>query len=371
MDPLTHTLLGSQLSASGLGRTSGLATATLLVAVNLPDVDFVTYFINPDLALEVRRGITHGVVAMVFLPPLLTLAVWLVHLLRQRLRPGVDRPPVRPLVLLALAYVGVWSHPILDWLNTYGVQLLAPRKDRWFYGDTLFIVDPWIWLILGAAAWLRYGQSTRGKRLCLALTLPMTAVILLGSPSAVGSGIWIVGLLAALMAIRHEGLRAWAADGRLAIGGILLCATYVVLLMAGDRLAEQEVRQQLAQRKTPISSMMVGPTPINPLRRDVIVRSGDRYTFGVFDWLSRPRFHITEDDVPLPSPRPEVAAALAAPCVRGMVGWMRYPIVLVDEADPGFDVHLLDARYARRRQQGFGAARVHLDADLTPACQVR
>ncbi len=28
-----------------------------------------------------------------------------------------------------------------------------PFSRRWFYGDVLFIVDPWIWLFLGAGWW--------------------------------------------------------------------------------------------------------------------------------------------------------------------------------------------------------------------------
>ena len=71
MDNLTHTLLGGALAAAGLGRRTPLATATLLVGANLPDVDAVTYFIDPDLALGWRRGWTHGVLAWALLPPLL------------------------------------------------------------------------------------------------------------------------------------------------------------------------------------------------------------------------------------------------------------------------------------------------------------
>lgn len=371
MDPLTHTLLGSQLAASGLKRTSALATATLLVAVNLPDVDFVTYFIDSDLSLEWCRGITHGIFAMILLPPLLTVGMVLFHLLRQRFRPNSERPPLRPLTLLGLAYVGVLSHPLLDWLNTYGVRLLAPRKDRWFYGDTLFIVDPWIWLLLGGAAWFHYGTSTRRRRLCITLAILMAIAVVLGSPSAFGSVLWCVGLLGVLIARRFPALNAWAANGRLACGAILLATVYVLLLMAGDSRAEGEVRQHLATQGTPVSGTMIGPTAINPLRRDVIVRSGDRYIFGIFDWASQPRFRVTDDTVRLPAASPQVAAALAAPCMRGMVGWMRYPIVEVDDTTEGFDVHLLDARYARHRNQGFGATRVQLDSDLKPVCLVR
>ena len=59
-----------------------------------------------------------------------------------------------PSQILLLAFLGVATHPLLDLLNTYGVRLLVPFSDRWLYGDTLFIADPWVWLMLGVGvAW--------------------------------------------------------------------------------------------------------------------------------------------------------------------------------------------------------------------------
>jgi hypothetical protein len=67
-------------------------------------------------------------------------------------RPRTDdrTPPARVGPLLLISYLGVLSHVLLDYLNNYGVRLLAPLEWRWFYGDTLFIADVWLWLILGA-----------------------------------------------------------------------------------------------------------------------------------------------------------------------------------------------------------------------------
>ena len=55
---------------------------------------------------------------------------------------------VNPSQLLLLSTIATLSHPALDTLNTYGVRWLMPFNGRWFYGDTLFIVDPWVWLAL-------------------------------------------------------------------------------------------------------------------------------------------------------------------------------------------------------------------------------
>ncbi len=86
---------------------------------------------------------------------LLPIALTGVLLAWDRWRPRHDhrgaRASVRPLI--AIGYLGVLSHVLLDYLNNYGVRLLMPFSPRWFYGDTLFIVDVWLWLILGAGVY--------------------------------------------------------------------------------------------------------------------------------------------------------------------------------------------------------------------------
>ena len=68
MDNLTHSLVGAALARSGLDRTTPLATATLVLAANAPDIDVLAYTQGEWFALASRRGITHGVPALIFLP---------------------------------------------------------------------------------------------------------------------------------------------------------------------------------------------------------------------------------------------------------------------------------------------------------------
>ncbi len=56
MEPLAHTLTGACLAEAGLKRATPLATATLLIAVNLPDIDGACYLASTDLAFGFRRG---------------------------------------------------------------------------------------------------------------------------------------------------------------------------------------------------------------------------------------------------------------------------------------------------------------------------
>ena len=162
MDNLTHSLVGAVLGQLGLKTKTGLAMPTLIIAANLPDVDAACAVYGIE-SLSMRRGITHGPIALVLLPFLL----WGLMLAydRWQTRRGT-RPPERPPVhrgwLLALAYIGCLSHPALDWLNNYGIRLLEPFSHRWFYGDTLFIIDLWIWIALGLSIWLSLRRERRG-----------------------------------------------------------------------------------------------------------------------------------------------------------------------------------------------------------------
>src|SRR5436309_7543316 len=117
-----------------------------MIASNLPDID-VLVFASGTPSVAFRRGWTHGVLADVLLPLLFTGVVVLIARWR-------GRDDIRPGQMLLLAYVGVLLHVLMDLLNNYGVRLLMPFSGHWFYGDVLFIIDPWLWIILGAGIWL-------------------------------------------------------------------------------------------------------------------------------------------------------------------------------------------------------------------------
>lgn len=141
MDNLTHSLTGALLGQMGLKKLTGRAMPTLIIAANIPDIDAIASVLGTE-SLAVRRGITHGPIALAFLPLLLTGLM----LLYNRWRPSEQ--PLRPGTLLLLAYLGTISHPALDWLNSYGIRLLEPFSSTWYAGDTLFIIDVWIWAAL-------------------------------------------------------------------------------------------------------------------------------------------------------------------------------------------------------------------------------
>ena len=71
--------------------------------------------------------------------------------------------PIKVGGLLLACFIGVLSHPLLDLMNTYGVRLFEPPSHRWFYGDVLFIIDPWIWIAIIIGLELSWRSEQRGS----------------------------------------------------------------------------------------------------------------------------------------------------------------------------------------------------------------
>lgn len=155
MDNLTHSLAGAVLGQMGLKKKTGLAMPTLIIAANLPDIDAVAVLFGGHTHLAIRRGLTHGPIAMVILPIMLwAFMIWFDNWQGNRSKRPEKRLPIDKKWLLILAFIGTLSHPALDLLNSYGVRFLEPFSSQWFYGDTMFIIDLWIWLALGLGLFL-------------------------------------------------------------------------------------------------------------------------------------------------------------------------------------------------------------------------
>ncbi|HEU5171883.1 MAG TPA: metal-dependent hydrolase [Gemmatimonadales bacterium] len=310
MDNLCHTLAGAALAQAGLKRRTALATPTLLLAANLPDLDALAYLRDPLFALSFRRGWTHGVLAMAVLPPLLAVAIlgW-DRLVRLRRRP--EAPPALLSELVLVSLMGVLSHPLLDLLNTYGVRLLMPFSGCWFYGDALFILDPWVWVMLGigagVSAWRarRPDGGTAGER---------PAQIALGATALYAAGMFAVGAVARGAAIREA----------------------AALGLRPERV-------------------MAAPVPLDPFRRAVLFDLGDRYRWGAFDWRRpAPRLVLQPDAIPRRFEDAAVGAALKAPAASAFLSWSRFPAAY---AEPGV-VQLYDLRYARAGEPSWAAVEI-------------
>jgi inner membrane protein len=166
MDNITHSLVGALAGQAGLKRHTGLAMPAAIIGANLPDIDAACFFwLEGTEHLGFRRGITHGPIAWFLLPAILAglLYGWDRWQDRRGKRPET-RPPVDFGWLYLVSLIGCLTHPVLDWFNVYGIRLFAPFSDQWFYGDTLFIVDVWLWALLGLSLWLSARKDSREGR---------------------------------------------------------------------------------------------------------------------------------------------------------------------------------------------------------------
>lgn len=179
MDNLTHSLVGALIGQAGLKRKTGLAMPALIIGANIPDIDAACFlWLDGVEHLAFRRGITHGPIAWVLLPLLLAGGLWWFdrwHAKRGKRPEG--RLPLHFGWLYGLSLLATLTHPALDWLNVYGVRLLEPFSSRWFYGDVLFIIDVWLWALMGFATWFslrrekRGGEWMRPARIAIAVAL--------------------------------------------------------------------------------------------------------------------------------------------------------------------------------------------------------
>lgn len=297
MDNLTHTLTGLALADAGLKRTTRFGTAVLVVGANLPDLDGLMYVVGTSTdALAFRRGWTHGVIAMIALPLLLAAAALGWSRLVTRRSAGRPAVPVDPGWLLALAAIAIWSHPLLDLLNTYGVRLLMPFSGRWFYGDVLFIVDPWIWATLTLGVLL----SRRRVR-----------------SAAPGEG----------------------RPARIAIG---VAAAYALVMAISSRAGSAYVNRVST---TAALRIMAAPRPGTPFRREIIRDLGGRYEFGELA-LPRPAYSPGYVE-PVGRDAPGVSAASATRAGSQFLRWARFPQFVTQRRGDSIRVTMSDARYAQ------------------------
>ena len=136
------------MARAGLNRKSALATTTLVLAAEAPDIDVLTSLRGQVFGFAHHRGITHTFVGVPFVAAAVLLFIYLVYRWRLRLH-----PPTRPLeprwgILFWLACLAGVVHIALDFTNNYGVRPFEPFSYKWYAWDIVFIVEPVLLLIL-------------------------------------------------------------------------------------------------------------------------------------------------------------------------------------------------------------------------------
>jgi inner membrane protein len=191
-----------------------------------------------------------------------------------------------------------------------------PFSGEWFYADTLFIIDPWVWLALSLGV---YWSARREKAKRENQSRP-------------------AGLALALVALYAAGMG-----------------------LSGAVASSILSREMTAHSGTSVQVAMAGPVPLNPLVRDFVVKQDGQYLSGSFRWLEQPHVDVSEV-LTFPSGRPThpaVTLAADSPLGRRFLGWARFPVFEIQPVDTNrFVVNIIDLRYAHAAGQGFGTVSI-------------
>ena len=175
------------MGRAGLNRKTALATLTLTLAAEAPDLDVIGRLRGPTFGFAHHRGFTHSFLGV----PLDALAVlgfvYLIWRIRGRKIKDPNLPPRWGLLYFYACLAGL-SHILLDFTNNYGVRPFWPFSEKWYSWDIVFIFEPVMFglLLLGlivpslfALIDKEIGARRRGPRGRVAATLALIGVVLL------------------------------------------------------------------------------------------------------------------------------------------------------------------------------------------------
>jgi len=217
---------------------------------------------------------------------------------------------------LVLAGIAVCSHPTLDWLNTYGVRFLMPFSNRWFYGDTAFIVDPVLIGLFGAGWFVSDRAQARGV--------------------------------------------TWAAvPARVSLAVAL---AYIAAMKAMGQVTRSAVAEQVGLVAPTAQQLMVAPRPVSWLERDVIVRTDSSYDRYHARWSGmRAGIGDRQWSDPTGADTALVAAVRATLDGERFLRWARFPYFVSE----GETVFVGDLRYSSGTAESWAGIRVRLPTRLS------
>jgi inner membrane protein len=261
------------------------------------------------------------------------------------------------------------THPLLDWTNSYGIRFWLPWSPKWSYGDFVFIVDPYIWLILGGAAFL-LGARTRLLKFMWAGMAAATMYLIVASPRSSSlpnrnliALLWIVALIVLTVLFVKGARQRWGS--KIAYVAFALVLGYWSLLgfahaRAVSRGNEVAARLASANRES-VSRLASMPTVANPFRWDCVFetdRATYRFNLALFGDAQRgkPVRYVKTPEL--------IQKVLPQKPARVFLGFARFPVLQLEDADCTTQtlVHLADLRYTEPgRSRGTFALAVPID----------
>lgn len=363
MDNLTHTLVGLAAAKAGLGRVSPYATAVCVAAANLPDADIVVAGRGATVYLEHHRGITHSIVGTLALGLLLPLVFVAGERVVARVRGREPRARLRGLLVASLLLTA--SHPLLDWTNSYGLRPFLPWSREWFYGDLVFVIDPWLWLLLGGTCFL-LTSATRWRLALWSLLGAAVAAAVLFAPQQRGfevpvaaKALWGAGLASVALA-RWRGVGTRGRGPALAAAALVLLVVYwgglAVVQARALRAADAFGRHVAAEEGSRLTKVAAMPTLLNPFKWVCVAeteRATYRYELGPGTAYFEDVRVLSEHERPQGEAAEAVERAARDERARVLLDFARFPVAQVwPAAEGGSVVRITDVRFGEPAPPG-------------------
>ena len=369
MDNLTHSLVGVTAAKAGLERLSPGATTLCVIAANAPDADIIVLAFGDRWDfLQHHRGITHAIVGVIGLAVLLPLIFYAVDRLWSRFKNRAPKTKLKG--LLIVSFIASATHPLLDWTNNYGIRFFLPWSQKWSYGDLVFIVDPYLWLILGGAAFLLTAR-TRFLKFVWAVIAAILTFLIIASPRSNGlpnprliALIWIVVLIGLIVLLIKDAKERWGSRIAYVAIGLVFCY-WTVLGFAHSRAiargSEDAAKMASANGET-VARLAAMPRLANPFRWDCVFET-ERATYR-FD-LGLVGNETEAPPVRYAKPAPGlVETVLEQRPARVFLGFARFPVMQLTDPDCTTRtlVQLADLRYTEPgRSRGSFALELPID----------
>src|ERR1051326_3829571 len=342
MDGLTHSLVGLTLAKAGLERLSPTATTVCILSANAPDIDVVSrVFGDHWTLLHYHRGLTHSIIGTFTLGILIPTVFYLVDRIVARWRKRSGQIRYRGLMIASL--FAVTTQPLMDWTNNYGVRPMLPWDGKWFYGDLVFIVDPYIWLTVGGAAFLltsnRRWKLAGWSLLGIATTL---LVLLLSAQRAIDPNtvmvlrlIWILGLSIFIVCRAIHFQEKFGKS--IALAALLLIACYWMALAlihhAAYQNALQRARQLAVENGEQLMRVAAMPAAANPLRWQSIAETDSAFYRFYVEVGQNPSTARERFEKPHGAGMQIVSAASSDRRARVFLEFARFPLAQVQSVD--------------------------------------
>jgi inner membrane protein len=355
MDNLTHSFIGLAASKAGLEKLSPGTTTLCVLAANAPDSDILTLVFGRWSYLQHHRGITHSIVGTLALAFALPLVFYLGDMLFARLRNRRCR--IKPGGLLIASIIVSATHPLMDWTNNYGVRFLLPWDSQWSYGDLVFIIDPFLWLVLGGSVFLLTSGTKKQISVWLVIALITGYLVFFGPANRGGLTnatllrlVWFGALVSLFLLFKKRAGKRWGA--RIPITAFALVACYLSALCIFHAIALKHARfdatKIAAEHNEQPLDVAAMPTLANPLQWLVVLETERAaYRFNLALWRSGAPSDVVRYERPDPSSSRAVEQASRDSRAQVFLGFARFPVVEVAGEDCATQtlVQFADLRY--------------------------